>query len=356
MFFKCATHAPHADHAAGKQVSNGLKSLVVDIHCHAELQEIKSKTQEAAEKIGRLALAFGSQITKETNQQQLKDLAPKFSDLNERLADMDAAGIDIQAVSVPPYQFCYWTDSETGREISRQSNELLIELQSKNPDRLCPLGTVPLQNTEMAVAELEYCVKELGMKGVAISTNVNGEELSSPRLDPFFAKAVELDVLIFVHPEGFTQPDRLTEHYFINLLGHPMETSIAISHLIFDGTLERHSGLKICFAHGGGFLPAYAGRMDHAFPLRPDCQTKISKLPGEYMQQLFFDTVVFEPDQLSHLINRYGSDHILLGTDFPYDMGETDPLGLVGKVDGLSEDDVASVCGLNAARLLKLDA
>ena len=128
MFFKCATHAPHADHAAGKQVSNGLKSLVVDIHCHAELQEIKSKTQEAAEKIGRLALAFGSQITKETNQQQLKDLAPKFSDLNERLADMDAAGIDIQAVSVPPYQFCYWTDPETGREISRQSNELLIEL------------------------------------------------------------------------------------------------------------------------------------------------------------------------------------------------------------------------------------
>ena len=103
-------------------------------------------------------------------------------------------------------------------------------------------------------------------------------------------------------------------------------------------------------------MPAYAGRMDHAFPLRPDCQTKISKLPGEYMQQLFFDTVVFEPDQLSHLINRYGSDHILLGTDFPYDMGETDPLGLVGKVDGLSEDDVASVCGLNAARLLKLDA
>ncbi len=355
MFFKCATHAPHADHAAGKQVSNGLETLVVDIHCHVELQEIKAKTQEAAEKIGRVALSFGSEITKETNKKQLIDLAPKFTDINERLSDMDAAGIDIQAVSIPPYQFCYWTDPETGQKISRQENDLLAEMQAKNPDRLCPLGTVPMQNTEMAVAELEYCVNELNMKGVAISTNVNGEELSISRLDPFFAKAEELDVLLFVHPEGFTHADRLTEHYFINLIGHPLESTIAISHLIFDGTLDRHPGLKMCFAHGGGFLPAYAGRMDHAFPLRPDCRTKISKLPSEYMKQLFFDTVVFEPDQLSHLIKRYGADHIMLGTDFPYDMGETDPLGLIGKVNNLNKEDLATICGLNAARLLKLD-
>ncbi len=354
MMYRCAAHAPAADAGSTPAVSNGNKSLKVDIHCHCNCAAVAGEMQLEADRAGRTALAYGNELTQETNRKQLAAIAPKMDSVEERLADMDRMGIDVQAISVPPYQFYYWAEPEVGRDAARLLNEYLVETAAKAPDRFVTLGTIPLQNPEMAVAELERCMGELGMRGVEIMTHVNGKELSRSGLDPFFAKAEELGALIFIHPDGFTHGDRFQEHYFLNLIGHPIENTLAIGHLVFDGVLDRYPGLKVCIAHGGGYAPAYAGRFDHGYHARPDCRQHIPEPPSAYMKKLYFDTVVFEPDQLEFLIRKWGADHILLGTDYPYDMGEEDPVGLIARVEGLSDDDRDAVGGGNAATLLNI--
>jgi aminocarboxymuconate-semialdehyde decarboxylase len=354
MFFKCSHHAPADEQPQGRVVSKGSSSKVVDIHCHRECAPAAEMMKVEAERVGFGALSFGSELTKEVNQQQLVDIKPKMQSLDERIADMDRMGIDIQAVSISPYQYYYWSEPGVGRDVSKLINDNLASAIGEKPDRFVGLGTVPLQNTEMAITELDRCVNELGFKGIEINSQISGEELSTPRLAPFWAKVEELDILVFIHTAGFTHADRLKDHYFINLIGHPIEATLAISRLIFDGVMENHPGLKIVVAHGGGFLPAYSGRMDHAYRARKDVREGLPDLPSEYLKRFHFDTMVFEPDQLEYLINKFGPDHILLGTDYPYDMGEDDPLGLVNKVKGLNEHDCSSICGGNAARLLKI--
>lgn len=308
-----------------------------------------------ADRLGRQALQFGSELTREVNRRQLADLRPKMESAEERLADMDAMGVDIQALSVSPYHLFYWVGGDLGTDAFRAVNDDLAELRSAYPDRFAPLGAIPLQDTEAAVSELKRCSLELGFKGIEIGTHVEGEELSSPRLEPFWDAVEELDVLVFIHPTGFTDPRRLSDHFFLNMIGHPLEETICAGRLIFDGVMERHAGLKIVFAHGGGYLPAYAGRFDHAYHAREDVRHGLPRPPSEYLSRFYFDTMVFEPDQLGFLIGKYGADHILLGTDYPYDMGETDPLGLIRRVEGLDESAADLVAGGNAARLMGLD-
>jgi len=356
MLFTCAVHAPSTESGGGQRVSHGSKSLTVDIHCHCACYAAADFMKAESERAGKKELAYGGGLTAEVNAQQLIDIRPKMMSVDERLADMDRMGVDIQAIAVPPYQFYYWAPLENARDAARIMNDHLAEVAASHPDRFATLATLPMQNTEMAVAELRRCVNDLGMRGAEISTNVNGEELSSPRLAPFFAAAEELDILIFIHPSGFTHAQRFGENYFVNLIGHPLESTLAIGYLVFDGVLDRHPGLKVCVAHGGGYAPAYAGRFDHGFHARPDCRQHIKEPPSSYMRRLYFDTMVFEPDQLEFLIRKYGADHILLGTDYPYDMGEDDPVGLVSRVEGLKDDERAAVCGLNAARLLNLES
>ena len=308
-----------------------------------------------AKKAGFAALSLGSQLTQEVNRKQLEFVKPQMTSIERRLEDMDKMGIDIQAVSVSPYQYYYWAEPEAGREVSRLINDDMANAISSHPDRFVGLGTVPLQNTEMAIKELERCKNELGFKGVEINSHVAGEELSSNRLEKFWARIEELDMLVFIHTAGFTHPDRFGEHYFLNLIGHPIEASIAISYLIFDGVIERYPGLKICVSHGGGYLPSYAGRMDHAYHAREDVSHGLPNPPTHYLKKIFFDSVVFQPDQLEFLINKYGADHILLGTDYPYDMGESNPIGLLNEVTDLSDNDFLKISGGNAAKLLNLN-
>jgi len=354
MIFRCAAHAPSAGARGGQTVSRRGKMLTVDIHCHCNCAAVAAEMRDEAARLGRAALAYGNALTREVNEKQLAAIAPKMDSVEERLADMDRMGIDVQAISLPPYQLYYWAEPALGRDVARKLNEFLVETAAQAPDRFVTLGTIPLQHPEMAVAELERCIKELGMRGVEILTHVEGRELSRANLDPFFAKAEELGALIFIHPDGFTHGERFQEHYFLNLVGHPIENTLAIGHLVFDGVLDRYPGLKVCVAHGGGYAPAYAGRFDHGWAARPDCRQHISDPPGSYMKKLYFDSVVFEPDQLEFLIRKYGADHILLGTDYPYDMGEGDPLSLIAGVKDLSDEERAAVGGLNAARLLNI--
>jgi aminocarboxymuconate-semialdehyde decarboxylase len=353
MMFTCAPAGPSSSHGRPRRVTNGAKSLTVDIHCHCAAHKA-SDIVAAATKGKAQTERYANPLTREVAKQQAIANKPKMESVEVRLADMDRMGVDIQAVSPAPSQFYYWTQPEIGRDTATTINNHLAGIVANHPDRFVALGAVPLQDAGMAVAELERCVRKLGMRGVEIGTNVNGAELSDPRLEKFFAKAEELDIVIFMHPSGFTQPDRLQNNYFTNLIGNPLDTTIAIGHLIFDGVMDRHPGLKICAAHGGGYAGAYPGRFDHGHQARPDSREHISSPPSTYLKRFYFDTMVFEPDQLAFLIEKYGSDRILLGTDYPYDMGHYEPHDLIGRVPDLTDKERQQVLGLNAARLLKI--
>ena len=330
-------------------------SLVIDIHCHRECAPAAELARPEAERLGHKPLQFGNQLTKDVNKAQLEYLRPKMESAEVRIADMDAMGVDIQALSVSPYHMYYWLDGALGLEAFQLINDDMAELVEAHPSRFVGLGAVPLQDPDAAVAELRRCHSELGFRGVEIATQIQGAEISDPVFAAFWETVEELGMVVFIHPIPFTHPERFMDHFFINMIGHPLEETLCAGRLIFDGVMDRHPGLKIVFAHGGGYLPMYAGRFDHAYHARRDVSHGLSKPPSEYLSQFYFDTMVFEADQLGFLIGKYGADHVLLGTDYPYDMGEDDPVGLIRSVAGLSEADRDLVAGGNAARLLGID-
>ena len=352
MMYSCAP----AGRSSAAIVKKKGKSLRIDIHCHYLNPEAAAKVAPLNPAQHEMQIKFANALTRETNKKQVAERAPKLSNIEVRLKDMDRMGIDIQAVSPAPQQTYYWTEPGMGAELARQVNERLAEIVAKWPDRFVGLGTVPLQDPDLAVAELEHCVKKLGMRGVEINGSVNGMELTDGRLalEKFFAKVQELDVILFMHPTGYTQGERLLDHYFNNVIGNPLETTVAASHLIFDGVMDRYPRLKVVLPHGGGFLAHYWERMNHGWKARPDCRTVIKKKPTSYLEKFYFDTIVFDPQMLDNLVRRYGADHIVMGTDYPFDMGVDDPVGFVAR-GKLSSGDKAKIMGGNAARLLKID-
>jgi aminocarboxymuconate-semialdehyde decarboxylase len=342
-------HAPQTD--GGAVLRRSGSSKVVDIHCHLGSPAADALMRPHLKPEHNLLARFSSPASDRTNAEAFGRMGRKLNTVDERLADMDRMGVDIQVVSPSPGQYFYWAEPELGRQAAQLVNNSIAEACAQHPDRLKPLGTVPLQNAEMAVAELRRCMGELGMRGVEISSNIDGREISMPELEPFYAAAEEMGALIFLHPLGFTHADRMSEHYFNNIIGNPLESALAVGHLIFDGVLDRHPGLKICVAHGGGYLPTYSGRMDHAFRARADARQHITREPSTYLRQLWFDSLVFDKDHLGWLIDKFGADRILLGTDYPFDMSEGDPVGFTAALpDGVRE----KVRGANALDLLGL--
>ena len=326
-----------------------MKRFVVDIHCHLNIP--------AADELMRPHVAahsfhaFSCPASDEVNRQQFRQIGAKLNVIDERIADMDRLGVDMQAISPSPPQMYYTVEPDLGRQAARVVNDGIAAAVARHPDRLVGMGTVPLQAPELAVLEMRRCVNELGLRGIEISSNVAGRELAEPQFRPFFAAAEELDVLLFMHPLGFTHGQRLSEHYFNNLIGNPIESTIAVGHLIFGGVLDTYPGLKLCVAHGGGYLPTYWGRMDHAWRARSDCRQHIAKPPSEYLRQVYFDTLVFDRRHLRFLVDTYGPDHLLMGTDYPFDMSEPDPVGFHAQLEATERE---KILGGNAARLLKL--
>jgi aminocarboxymuconate-semialdehyde decarboxylase len=332
------------------------RSLRVDIHCHYLNPEVAARVAQLDPARFDPLIRFANEATREVNAKQMRDRAPKLSSIETRLKDMDRMGIDIQAVSPAPNQTCYWTEPDLGVELARAVNDRLAEIVATWPERFVALGTVPLQNADLAVDELVRCVKQLGMRGVEINPSVNGMDLTDPRLalEKFFARVRELNVVLFLHPIGFPQGERLTDHYFNNVIGNPLETTVAASHLIFDGVLERHPGLKVVLPHAGGYIAHYWARMDHAHRARPDCRTVIRRAPSSYLKKMYFDTIAFDPAMLRQMLDQYGAGHVLLGTDYPYDMGVEDPVGFIGRVPRITRVERTMIEGVNAARLLKI--
>lgn len=329
--------------------------LTVDLHSHVVFPEAAKMVEGKMKPEDEPFVLYGGERSNAYNAEQFPKLIPKMDGPRERLPDMDRMGIRMSALAIGPPQYYYWTEPSLGAELSELQNDRIAEIVADNPDRFVGLGTLPMQDVGRAVAELERVVAKHGFPGVAINTNVMGKDYDHPDFLPFFAKVQELDITIVLHPHGFTGGERLRDYYLINVIGNPLDSTVAVIRLIFGGVLEKYPHLKIVVVHGGGYLPFYADRMDHAFEVRPECRENISDRPSEYLRKLYFDTVVFDETSLRYLVNRYGADHVVLGTDYPYDMGETDPIGLIERVDGLSDDDAAKIAGGNAARLLKLE-
>jgi aminocarboxymuconate-semialdehyde decarboxylase len=264
-------------------------------------------------------------------------------------------GIDIQAISPAPRQTYYGADPDLGLEASRTINDFIADICGRHPDRFVGLGTVPFQAPEAAIAELERIHKSLGFRGIEIMTHVAGEDLSDEQFRKIFARCEELGLVVFMHPDGFTEARRLGDHYFNNVIGNPLDSTVALHHLIFGGVLADYPNLKLVVAHGGGFLPAYSGRIDHAAAARPDCCEHIHRMPTTYLKRVYFDALVYTHHQLEYLVEQYGADHILMGTDYPADMGEVDPIGMIEGALGLDDVERRAILGRNAARLLNLE-
>jgi aminocarboxymuconate-semialdehyde decarboxylase len=325
--------------------------LVVDIHAHLNVASAEEAIRAEIPDLPR-SLPFSCPASDAVNARMFREIGPKLNGIAERLADMDRQGVDVQAISPNPGQYYYEAPPELGRDLARTINDGIAEAAAGAPDRLVGLGTVPLQDTNMAIAEMHRCVSDCGLRGIEIGTRVMGRELADPALRPFLQAAEELGVVLFVHPLGFSQGQRLTEHYLNNVIGNPLESTIALSHLIFGGVLDDMPGLKLCVAHGGGYLPGYWGRMDHAFRAREDCRQHIAREPSSYLRQVWLDTLVFDRAQLDSLVRTHGAERLCMGTDYPFDMAEPDPVGFHAELD---DEARKRILGLNAAALLGLE-
>jgi aminocarboxymuconate-semialdehyde decarboxylase len=331
------------------------KSITIDFHSHVSVPAAAAFVAPHLGPTANPLVQFATSETQKINVQQDLDRRPRMSGaaLDDRLRDMDAMGLDMQLVSPPPPQVYFTLPVEIAVKAAEMVNEGLAEFVARTPDRFVALGTVPLQDGAAAAVELERAMKQYGFKGVEILTNVAGRELSDPAFAPFWAKAEELGALVFIHPNGFTEAERFTRHYFNNVIGNPLETAIALHYLIFDGVLERHPDLKIFAVHGGGFLPAYSGRIDHVWGAREDGRANLPHPPTHYLKKIYVDSVVFTPHQLKGLVELFGADRVLMGTDYPFDMGDYDAVGHV-MATPLDDAAKAAIVGGNAKRLLGL--
>ena len=325
-------------------VVNGRRVTVVDVHAHCAVPEA-------------MAL-MGLKVAPQT-------LLPEtllMAQAQDRLRAMDAQGIDVEALSINPYW--YQADRDLARQLITIQNETLAEACAAHPERFVAFASVALQHPDLAAAQLEDGVKKYGLRGAAIGGSVNGEELSDPKFHPFWATAEQLGVLVFLHPQGtaeLNQTSRLKGNGLLeNVIGNPLETTIALSHLIFEGTLDRFPGLKICAAHGGGFLPSYAARSDQGCLTFPDrCpgpqDGPLKKKPTAYLRQLYYDTLIFTPEALRHLVAEVGASQLVVGTDYPYPWTTTAVEHILG-TPGLSDDERVAMLGGTAAKLLGINA
>jgi aminocarboxymuconate-semialdehyde decarboxylase len=287
----------------------------------------------------------------------LKVQQPSLVVSPDRIKAMDEQGIDVEALSINPI-FWYKAEPDLAGQVVKLQNEKLAGTCTAQPDRFVGLASVALQHPDLAAEQLEDAVKQLGLRGALIGGSVNGEELSDPKFYPFWAKAEQLGALIFIHPQGTPELNasgRLKGNGVLeNVIGNPLETTIALSHLIFEGTLDAYPGLKICAAHAGGYLPSYAARSDQGcvtFPQR--CTKTLKKRPSEYLKQLYYDSLVFTPEGLRHLIAEVGASQIVLGTDYPFPWTNT-AVDHILNTPGLSDAERVAMLGETAEKLLSI--
>ena len=344
FFCGCALlHRARAQQPARQKLPvtvNGKRVKTIDVHAHCNFHEVGALLGEQGPRI-QAGTNVGAQET--------------FIELGQRLAAMDAQAVDMEILSINT--FWYDRERDLAAQIVKLQNERLAEFCAAHPDRFAAFASLTLQAPDLAVQELEIAVKKQGLKGAAIGSSVNGVDFSDPKFHPVWAKAEELGVPLFIHPRGIPELGKrfAGNGWLDNAIGYPLDTTIALSHLIFEGTLDRFPGLKIIAAHGGGYLPS-SERSDHACTVQPkgcNPDIKLKKRPTEYLRQLYFDSVVFTPEALRHLVAQVGAGQVLLGSDSPFPW-EFDPVGHVFASTSLSDDEKADILGRTAAKLFNL--
>lgn len=327
--------------------------MIFDAHAHIIVPEITRDATPEETWRPRVSWANGQQII-EFGDKSLKSAVREFVQIEAILAAQAAAGVDRVLLCPWVSLLRYDAAPEEGLRFSRIYNQALARLAQTHPDRVSALGTVPLQDPELAARELEALLQEPGLHGVEIAASVNGVYLGDDRFQPFWTAAEATDALIFIHPttRGFDKPV-LNDYYLWNTVGNPMETTITAAHMVMAGVMERHPRLKVLLAHGGGAILSLRGRLRHAHTFQPQARARLAESPEESLKRFYFDTITHDPVLLQALIDYAGPDHVLLGSDYPFDMGVERPAEIVQALD-LSPTDAAKILGGNAARLLGL--
>ena len=352
FFCSCGIGAVHA--LAAQQAAAGARRQVmvggqrvrtIDMHAHVFIDEawplVKDfpQTDKAMANLGRSPMAIDQMS------------------MDRRFQLMDQMGIDVHVISVHPSQFLYFLEPDLAARIVKMQNEKIAALVAAHKDRFVGFGNLSLQQPDLAVQQLDYAVKQLDLRGFIIGANVNGGELANPKLDPVWKKIEELQTVVMIHPQGFDDLGKRLDGAGAlgNNIGFLLDTTIALSHLIFEGVLDRFPGVKIIAAHGGGFLPSDIGRFDNCNTLQAPCQ-RMKRKPSEYLRgpQLYFDSLVYSPQNLRSVVTAAGASQVVIGTDFGFPIASTTPVDTVLQTPGLSADEQRMILGGNAERLLKL--
>lgn len=325
----------------------------VDVHSHVlPLEMVEAIRERPRDYQMRVEGAAGTELFIRDDRHSTPVYA-EFHDADAKVEGMDRKGIDISVISVTPVVFFYWLDAAAGLEAARLMNDGIARMVAKRPDRLRGMATLPLQDPDAAVAELERVAREHGFRSVELGCRVRGDLVSEPRFRPVLRRAQELGVFVFAHPYvvGMLPPD-LGCYYLGNLAGLPFDTALMAAHLMFGGALDELPALKLVLAHGGGHLPYQIGRLAHGHKVRQEARAHTSRTPLELLRRFYFDALTHDADALRFLVGKVGADRVTIGTDAPFDMAEEDPVAMIEALPDLSDRQRDQILGLNALALL----
>jgi aminocarboxymuconate-semialdehyde decarboxylase len=334
-----------------------MKHWAIDIHTHVEFAgafDILKRRYTEEEIFNRFVVSATGRHSAELNRGIVAGVRDALRDPEKKIRDMDGTGIKISVLSSTPFAFFYEVEDDLAVELARFQNDRLSEMIKSYPDRFAAMASLPLQVPEEDLKELERATKTLGLRGVEIGSHVGKRELRDEAFWPIYKALEELRMPILIHPHHVAGLDRLEDFYLSNLIGNPLDTTIAAAQLIFGGVLEKYPKLKIILAHAGGQLPYIIGRIEHGYQVRPECKEKVDQPPMAFFKNFYFDTITHHQDILRYLIVFAGSDHVLLGSDYPYDMGDPDPVQTVSQLSGITEEDRIKIMRKNAIELFGL--